>query len=324
MPELLRVDDRADRLDPALGDVERHDADQLAVGVAVLGAGLAVDRSPAAAPPRRSSRSRAASSCRASGRPRRRPKAGCLIAGASPPPSPCSSTSSASSASSASKSPFSRRREEAVRELLALLRARRRRRGSHPARGGGRARRAAGRWPGSCRRSRRPVVVVVEDVVQQEGGPLLRRQRLEHDQEGEGEGVGQLGLLGWIVGRALGDRLGQPLADVCLAPGAGRAQLVDRQSRRDGGGVGPGRGDVLAALDRGVHTEECLLHHVLRLAHAAQHPIGDREGPGPQVVIKRVAPAARRRIVGLVHAELPTGWPSSCSSPSRKPSRQLG
>src|SRR5262245_23349919 len=44
MPELVRVDDRPDRSDLALVDLERHDADQAVVGVEDLDSGLAVDR----------------------------------------------------------------------------------------------------------------------------------------------------------------------------------------------------------------------------------------------------------------------------------------
>src|SRR5918997_5444299 len=40
--ELLRVDDRADRLDLAVGDIEREDTDQPPVGIEELGPGLTV------------------------------------------------------------------------------------------------------------------------------------------------------------------------------------------------------------------------------------------------------------------------------------------
>ena len=167
-------------------------------------------------------------------------------------------------------------------------------------------------------------VVVVEDVVEQERRPLLRTQRLEDDEEGEGEGVRQLGLPGGIVLRSLGHGLGQPLPDVGLAPGSGRAQLVDRQASGHRGRIGPRRGDLLPLLDRVVDPQQGLLDDVLGLADAAEHPVSDRECPRTQVIVKRVAPAARPRINGLVHAEVPAGWLSFCSSPSRKPSRQLG
>src|SRR4051812_47245962 len=42
MAELLRVDDRADRLDLPICDVERHDADQLPFRIQVLGARMSV------------------------------------------------------------------------------------------------------------------------------------------------------------------------------------------------------------------------------------------------------------------------------------------
>ena len=44
MPELLGIDDRADRLDLAVGDVHRHDVDQLPIGIEELGSRLPVHR----------------------------------------------------------------------------------------------------------------------------------------------------------------------------------------------------------------------------------------------------------------------------------------
>jgi hypothetical protein len=45
-----------------------------------------------------------------------------------------------------------------------------------------------------------------------------------------------------------------------------------------------GRGDLLAALDRLVDANERLQDDVLGRAHAAEHPLGDREGAEPQFI----------------------------------------
>jgi hypothetical protein len=44
-----------------------------------------------------------------------------------------------------------------------------------------------------------------------------------------------------------------------------------------------------AALERLVHAQERLLDHVLGLGDGAQHPVGDRERRGPQVVEQLLA-----------------------------------
>jgi len=49
-------------------------------------------------------------------------------------------------------------------------------------------------------------------------------------------------------------------------------------------GVGARRLDPLAALARPVQAEQPLLHHVLRLADAAEHPVGDGERRRAQLV----------------------------------------
>jgi hypothetical protein len=61
----------------------------------------------------------------------------------------------------------------------------------------------------------------------------------------------------------------------------------------------------LALLEGTVEAEEALLDDVLRLAHAAEHPVGDRERRRPQL---------------LEQAALTITQPS----PRAKPSRQLG
>jgi hypothetical protein len=65
-------------------------------------------------------------------------------------------------------------------------------------------------------------------------------------------------------------------------------QLGDRQPRRDGGDERPGRGDLFARVQRLVHAQQGLLHDVLCLGDAAQHPVGDRERERPQIVEQSV------------------------------------
>ena len=74
------------------------------------------------------------------------------------------------------------------------------------------------------------VVGVVEDLAQQEDGALDRRELLEQVQERQRERVRRLGVANRLV---VDERLGQPLARIDLAADAGRAQLVDREPRRD-------------------------------------------------------------------------------------------
>ena len=79
---------------------------------------------------------------------------------------------------------------------------------------------------------------------------MLGGEALEQHQHRQRQRVGGLRVPRRVVGRTRGvgdDRLGQPLADVALAAGASRLQLVDRQPRRDGGDESARRGDLLTA-----------------------------------------------------------------------------
>ena len=72
-----------------------------------------------------------------------------------------------------------------------------------------------------------------EHVVQQEHRPFDRRQRLEHHEERDRQ---RLEVLGLLLGRRLGvgdDRLREPRPDVALPSHPRRAQVVDREPRRD-------------------------------------------------------------------------------------------
>ena len=132
-------------------------------------------------------------------------------------------------------------------------------------------------------------------------------------------------------------RFGQPLADVGLAAGPRRAQVVDAQP---GGHRGQER---LRRVDRArpaarhrlrpVVAQEGLLDDVLRLADAAEHPVGDREHQRPQPPVMRraavpLAPAlahpcrpptsiARRQPVAVTPAAI-----SATRAASRAPGRR--
>ena len=132
-------------------------------------------------------------------------------------------------------------------------------------------------------------VAVVEDVVEQEDRALLGREALEQDQHRQRERVGGLGVAGRVVLAVGDDRLRQPFADVALAAGAGGAQLVDRQAGGDGGDEGARRLDPLAGVERLMHAQQRLLHHVLGFGDAAEHAVGDRERDRAQLVQQSLA-----------------------------------
>jgi hypothetical protein len=143
---------------------------------------------------------------------------------------------------------------------------------------------------------------VVEHVMKQQHGSLLRREALQQHQHRQRQRVGSLGVPGRIIVAVGDDRLWQPFADVALATGARGAQLVDSQPGGHGGDERARRCDLLAGLERLMHSQHRFLHHVLGLGHAAQHPVGDRERDRPQ----------------LVEQSLAVGHPAA------SPSRQLG
>jgi hypothetical protein len=119
------------------------------------------------------------------------------------------------------------------------------------------------------------VVVVVEHLAQQEHRALDRTERLEHHQERHRDRLGERQPVA-RRGRALRhQRLREPRTDVGLALHARRAQVVDRQARHDRRQPGPRRVDLLVGSV--LPAQEGVLHDVLRIAHAAEHAIGDPE-----------------------------------------------
>jgi hypothetical protein len=88
-------------------------------------------------------------------------------------------------------------------------------------------------------------VVVAEHLVQQEHGAFGRRQALQQDEEGHGQGIGHLGALRGVgCGRGgqfvRDERFGQPGAYVGLSPDPGGPQVADGQPGGDRGQVGLG------------------------------------------------------------------------------------
>jgi len=132
-------------------------------------------------------------------------------------------------------------------------------------------------------------ILVVEDVVEHQDGSLLRRQALQQHEHRQRQRVGHLRVPRRIVVAVGDDRLRQPLPDVVLATSARRAQRVDRQPGGHGGDERARRRDLLAPLERPMHAQQRLLHHVLGLGDAAEHPVGDREGDRPQLVEQSLA-----------------------------------
>jgi hypothetical protein len=116
-------------------------------------------------------------------------------------------------------------------------------------------------------------VRVPEGLAQHVGGALGGRQSLEHDEHGVVQGLGALGAEGRVLAGV--DGLGQPRADVGLATRARRLQGVDGEARRR---RREERGRILHDRPVGaLPAQPGLLHDVLRLRGAAEHPVRDAE-----------------------------------------------
>ncbi len=120
-----------------------------------------------------------------------------------------------------------------------------------------------------------------EHVTQHEHGTFERTQPLEQHEGGHRDGVGQLGGPLGILVRIRHERLGEPRPDIRLPPHARRAQHVDRDAGDHG------REERLHGCRLGLGrrvSEPGLLHGVLRLAHAAEDPVGDGEEQRAKVI----------------------------------------
>ncbi|MNE06901.1 hypothetical protein D3C80_995010 [compost metagenome] len=153
-------------------------------------------------------------------------------------------------------------------------------------------------------RRRHLVKADLEDVVQQEGGALQRRQPLHGGHQRQGQVVGE----GFGLGLRVGDQgLGQPGADIGLAPGAGGFQLVQRQPRRGAGQPGGGFAD-LGRIDP-APAQPGLLHHVFRFSQGTEHAVGEARQSGA-VRLEDVGGGVRPR-----HAPVPPDGPDGSRPP---------
>src|SRR6185312_10805497 len=116
-------------------------------------------------------------------------------------------------------------------------------------------------------------VAVVEGRSQHIGGSLGGRELLEQNEHGETESLAAFGTECRIGARVNG--FGKPRADVALAPHSRGLHEVDGES---GGGGGEKCGRILhGGAVVSLPAQPGLLHDVFRVAHRAEHPIGDTE-----------------------------------------------
>lgn len=127
-------------------------------------------------------------------------------------------------------------------------------------------------------------VGVAEGLSEHEHGPLQRRQRLQDDEDGQGDGVGEHGPLGGVrdgvpeVGHV---RLGQPGPDVRLVARLDLAQPVDGEAGGDAHQIAA-RFPHLGAVGAGP-AQPRLLDDVLRVGHPPEHAVGDAHQDGAVV-----------------------------------------
>lgn len=123
-------------------------------------------------------------------------------------------------------------------------------------------------------------VRVVEGLPEDVHRALVGGEALHDGEDGVRDGFALLGGVGGAEHRVADEeRLGQPLADVGLAPGAGRGELVEAQVGEDL--RQPGLGDLDALDVGGLPAQERVLHGVLGLARGAEEAVGDRLQAGP-------------------------------------------
>jgi hypothetical protein len=107
-------------------------------------------------------------------------------------------------------------------------------------------------------------VLVLKGLTQHVHGPFLGRQPLQEGEDRVRDGLALLGRVGRAEHRVPAEqRLGQPSADVRLAPHPCRGQLVEAEVGEDL--REPGLGHLDPVDVGGVPAQERLLHGVLRL-----------------------------------------------------------
>ena len=111
--------------------------------------------------------------------------------------------------------------------------------------------------------------------MQHEREPLRRRQRLEHDEQRQADGIGQQRLvLGIDPVHPVDKRIGEPSGERLLPPGLARAQHV--QAHPTDNGRQPGA-EVLDATGVGAaEAKPGFLDGVVGLAQRAEHPVRHR------------------------------------------------
>ncbi|MBB5782217.1 hypothetical protein HD596_008973 [Nonomuraea jabiensis] len=138
-------------------------------------------------------------------------------------------------------------------------------------------------------------VGVVERLPQHVRGTFGGREPFQQQQHRELQGLGPLGAKAGIGAGV--DGFGQPRAEAGLAADAGGLRGVDRQP---GGRGGQERGGI---VDRGtvvdLPAQPDVLHQVLSLGDAGQHPVGDPEQAWPH------AGEHRRRLLQIGHRHRP-------------------
>ena len=124
-----------------------------------------------------------------------------------------------------------------------------------------------------------------EDVVQDEREPLGRRQRVQDDQQGDADGIGQDRVLGGIIVDPRDDRVGHVRVQRVLAASRPGAQHVQAHAGHDGGEPRAQVPDVAGV--RSGQTQPGLLHRVVGLVQRAEHAVGHRAQVRP-VLLKTV------------------------------------
>ncbi len=113
-----------------------------------------------------------------------------------------------------------------------------------------------------------------EDIVEHERQPLGGRQRLEHDEKGQPDGVGHDGVALWaLVDGAGHDRLREPAPGVVLASLLARPKHV--QADPPDHDREPATQIIGASRVAPVEPDPCLLDGVVGLADGTEHPIGN-------------------------------------------------
>jgi hypothetical protein len=120
----------------------------------------------------------------------------------------------------------------------------------------------------------------LERVVQDERQPLVRRQRVEHDQQGQADRVGQQRLLlGLGFPLLADDRVGQVHGEWLLAPVVAGTQHVQADAGHDHCQPPAEVLDVFGT--RSAQPQPGVLNRIVGLAERAEHPVGHRAQARP-------------------------------------------